>query len=334
MDVMAPSTLSALTEECIQGYEWPLHTRTDTRALVNLADVFSPAELERLHEGASASGPIVVTFLSSEYLGLLDLWVSHCVRLRLRFVVVACDHTTQVVLANRNIPHVRARLNVRASSAPKEFLSRQGFTAKGLSIIGLKYPILAYLLRVGLDVTLCDIDAILLQDPCAHVSNGHDILFQRVAYFPSPLAEVWGFAACSGYVFFRHSHATLAFVDDLLQMQGRVASDQIALNLSLLRCGVVWPGPLPPHRLRRDQVMPWFLEHAALNIDGHACGGRLRVRALPHEPFWRHSVLPFNRQSVVVAHPNSAKDCSSKSRVFSALGILPLGAEAPGGTRC
>src|SRR5207237_6335877 len=130
--------------------------------------------------------------------------------------------------------------------------------------------------------------------------------FQRVVYFPKPLAKIWGFSGCGGFVAYRASPRVSVFLDRVLAIQQEVSSDQLAFNLALFDDGVRWL-PVIEKTDDDEQRMASFATHASTRIQGKTKGLELTVEALPADGFWRHKFVPLDLNSTVLLHPNSPK---------------------------
>jgi hypothetical protein len=316
------AALASIRAGAIAGYDWPAGMDAARAPLHDLASVLDVDSLRRQATHLQTDKQIAVTFISSEYLGVGRIWLAAMKHLGLsNYLVIAGDPQARDTLAGWGAPHVEARLLPRASSC--DYVSRAGFSAKGLAMTALKFPVVRALLESGLDVVLSDADAMWLRDPVSHLQA--DIAFQRVCYFPSPVADFWGFAACSGFVFVRASQGCVRLLDDCIQEQTAVQSDQLALNLALLEAGSTWDAsaaeestrPLAANeRLRND-----FVAKSRVGIGGRIDRYGLKLLALPHHQFWRHAWVPAAADEMVICHPNSPKNDIEKQKSLAALGF-------------
>lgn len=270
-------------------------------------------------------GIVIITFISHEYLGVGLNWICSIKRLGLTNIIVICgDSETTKILKDDGIQCVEARINSCKLNA--DYRSPVGFTNKGLAMTALKFPIASALVKEGFSVVLSDADAVWLQDPTHHLEA--DIAFQRVAYFPDTIARLWGFVACSGFVFFRHSADIIGFLQDCIREQLLIQSDQLALNLALLQADTFWTNPpssfttySPDQDQHTSELLANFQEVARFPIRGLIGQYKLEVLALPHNQFWRHSWVAATHSEMVLCHPNSPKNDSGKIEVFKKLGI-------------
>lgn len=290
--------------------------------LNDLGAVLSLKELSRIAKLAQRRGRLTLGFLSEEYLQVGLRWLKALQAIgESSCLIVAGDAATCRVLKECGVLHVEARLKteVRKSS----YISPAGFSEKGLAMTALKFPVVSALLKEGYDVTMSDADAIWLQDPVPHFPVDVALAFQRVVYFPASIVALWGFAACSGFVFFRSSSAAIAFLDDCIREQGEVHSDQFALNLALLESDVLWEprlgGCATPLRSEEEGTSKErFLSLARFPIRGRVTRHEFSVCALPHHQFCRHDFVPITASEIVVFHPNSPKNAFDKMDVLTA----------------
>jgi hypothetical protein len=154
-----------------------------------------------------------------------------------------------------------------------------------------------------------------MRDPQPFLSRDVDIAFQRVVYFPKPLAKMWGFTGCGGFVAYRASPRVSAFLDRVLAIQQEVSDDQIAFNIALLEDGVRW-SPVLDWTEDDEERKDVFAAHAMKPIHGRTEGLKLSLEALPADAFWRHEFVPLDLGSTVLLHPNSPKSLEGKLEVF------------------
>jgi hypothetical protein len=194
-------------------------------------------------------------------------------------------------------------------------------------MIALKFPVVQFLVKSGYSVVLSDADAVWLHDPMPYL-RGSDIAFQRIDYHPAPIARLWGFAACTGFVFFRHNAKTIAFLDRCTDEHQLFHCDQVAMNVVLLEEEPDWycdhadwipPGGVVHHD--RGSLRAAFAKLAKSPIIGVLRQSGLQVLALPHDKFWRHRWIDSSLPDMVICHPNSPKNDLEKMKVFEAVGV-------------
>ncbi|MEY2564922.1 MAG: Nucleotide-diphospho-sugar transferase [Verrucomicrobiota bacterium] len=300
-------------------YSWDANCAEAKMPLNDLEAVLPLKQLFRVGNLAQRRGLLNLSFLSEEYLQVGLHWLkaiqaidgSSC-------LIIAGDASTCRVLKECDALHVEAKL--RTESGTASYVSPAGFSEKGLAMTALKFPVVRALLKEGYDVTMSDADAIWLQNPVPHFPDDAALAFQRVAYFPSSIVTLWGFAACSGFAFFRSSPAVIAFIDACIRAHREVHSDQLALNLALLESDVSWEPQIAesPMTLRDEEegTKERFLSLARFPIRGRVTRQEFSVCALPHHQFWRHEFVPAAPSEVIVFHPNSPKNASAKMHVL------------------
>jgi hypothetical protein len=310
-----------------EGFRWRSEMEPVRQMLIDLAPVVDRQELARQAALAARDRTVCVTFISQAYLRIGMAWLDAVQRLTLENVlVIAGDDPTRAAVAGRGVACVRAELP--AGHGDPAYLSASGFTWTGLALATLQFPIVRFLLAQGFDVVLSHADAIWLQDPLPYCRGLADIAFQRACYFPATIAQLWGFAACGGFVYCRAGSGTIDFLDLCVHECRQVQDDQIALNLALLEADTAWsrqePGPgasaWQPSATPAD-LQAWFAMMARYPLRGRTQRYGLDLLALPHHQFWRHNCVAASRAEMVVCHPNSPKNEQRKLKIFDALGI-------------
>jgi hypothetical protein len=310
-----------------QGFHWSPALQAVQQKWNDLASVIDPQKLQQQADLIQHNRTVIVTFISQEYLRVGMYWLGAMQRLALRNVlVIAGDEPTSAAMAARGVACVRADLGAEPRVA--SFQSVSGFTWKGLAMATLKIPVVRFLLAQGCDVVLSDVDALWLQDPLPHCCGLADIAFQRACYFPTALVQAWGFTVCSGFVYWRATNGTIAFLDSCLNESMQVQDDQIALNLALVEADPVWPhlelgtGSSAWHPgATLEDIRASFAAMARRPLRGWTRRFGLDLLALPHHQFWRHSLVTTTLSEMVVCHPNSPKDEPAKIKIFNAMGI-------------
>jgi Nucleotide-diphospho-sugar transferase len=303
----------------------PLHWHSDfdhaRLPLHNLDSVVDLRVLARLADNVQRDRCLCITFISQEYLGVGVRWIEAMRRLDVdNYVIIAGDSATHEFLKGVGVASIEARIDIRNISL--SYRSPFGFTAKGLGINALKFPVVNALLKEGYDVVMSDADALWLQNPMPYFPLAIDVAFQRVVYFPRSIVVEWGFAACSGFVFFRSKPCVASFVDHCIREHRTVQSDQLALNLALLDADTCWPTPGASDRpvsqsnLQQDELNILFEAAARNSIVGRVNRYGFNVLALPHREFWRHSFVRCHRSEMVICHPNSPKNDQEKIEAF------------------
>lgn len=301
--------------ESIQGYEWP--TRLGNIMVKDeIVPRFNKEVLLKLAFNSSEESYFIITFLSIEYFNLGLLWVKHAIRAGVRrFAVAAVDTETAEKLHNLNIPHFKVELPPIILEMTFEN-NRGGFNGKAMALINSRTQIIKFLLESGVNVLLCDIDAIIIKNPSSTLNNGNEITFQRVVYFPKPLAIIWGFTVCCGFVAFRASTEIVNLLDRVINIQKTVSSDQLALNLALWEYNVEWA--LNRNSIEAEEMqISEFTALASNSIFGRLPKTGIKLEALPATTFWRHKFVSLDHNLILVLHPNSPKSLQGKLDVFS-----------------
>jgi hypothetical protein len=300
-----------LVETCYNGYEWP----KKFSGYIAKIDVKIFKKIIKLY---NINSTVFVTFLSKEYLGVGKLWLTHFNKLKIKqLIVIAVDIETSVYLDSLKIPSCLVDLSA-ISKGKNNFKSQTGFTSKGLAITNLKYPIVKLILKLGYDALLIDIDAILLKPIPKKYFVDIDIAFQRVVYFPDPIAKVWSFTACSGFVFFRSNNTVISLLNDAIKIQKKIYDDQITLNVALFNCNVKWLKVQNiSHNLELKERKKHFTINSSKVIYGIGVKKGIRVKALPPKIFWRNDIVPLEISKVILFHPNSEKTEVEKLKKLS-----------------
>lgn len=312
-------------ESSLEGLLWDAASDGARKPLYDLNTVVDAEALAATATTNATERTIAVTFMSREYARVGLNWVEAMRRLGWsHYLVIAGDLQTRRALDALSVPCVEARVADGATDA--SYVSAVGFTRKGLAMTALKFPIVRALLRLGLSVIMSDADAVWLKNPMTPIASWDvDVAFQRVVYFPKAIASLWGFAACSGFVFFRSTPGTIALLEACVNEHRGVQDDQVALNLALLGAGTRWPQSVPrsdTERCRNEaDLISEFRRAARRAIRGRATKYGLDVMALPHHQFWRHDWLEADRCEMVICHPNTPKDDSEKMKRFKELGL-------------
>lgn len=281
--------------------------------------------LTAIGSARETGGTVAVTFISQEYARVGLNWIEAMRRLGLRnYLVIAGDIPTCRALDALSVARVESRLEKAVTDTA--YVSPVGFTQKGLAMTALKFPIIHTLLRLGLNVIMSDADAVWLKNPMTEISNWEvDCAFQRVVYFPRAIAALWGFAACSGFAFFRSSAGTTALLEACIDEHRGVQDDQVAMNLALLSAGTRWAqNVLRPdlERVRTEaDLISDFRREGRRPIRGRTKEHSLELMALPHHQFWRHNWFDMDRSEMVICHPNTAKSDGEKMKRFEELGM-------------
>ncbi|HYZ23725.1 MAG TPA: putative nucleotide-diphospho-sugar transferase [Rhodopila sp.] len=318
------------------SYAWPPHMIAAAMPLYDLSAAMDLAALAttaaRIHSGRE----IIFAIVSREYTRIGLNWVAAMRRLGLaNFFIVACDEETAGRFSRRGVPNVLARID--EAGLDPSFVSTTGFSAKGLAVSTFKFPVAEFLVRAGYSVVMSDADAVWLRDAMPHL-RGADVAFQRIVYHPPAITSLWGFAACGGFLSFRASAQVLVFIRNCIVEQRAIFCDQIAINMALVESGPDWrcvhpDWHVPPPGTLSDQARreALFARCAAAPITAELQDTGCRVLALPHDAFWRHSVVTPDPRTMIVGHPNSPKDDAEKIKLLESFNLrfVPAEAEPP-----
>jgi Nucleotide-diphospho-sugar transferase len=312
--------------ELAGSFSWASSVLPVTRPLHDLGAMTDLNKLAEVAAAANNRKELFFTLVSKEYINTGLNWVYAIRRLGLsNFLVIAGDKVTYEQFDQLGV-HV-IHVDIDESKFDESFVSHVGFTAKGLAMIALKFPVTNFLLQCGYNVTFSDSDAVWLRDPTAYL-QGTDIAFQRVAHHPPQISSLWSFAACTGFVFFRHSKEAITFMGQCITEHRSFYSDQVAMNLALLEANPDWVCEhgswMPPGgdiRYDKDQRLATFAKLMQFPIIGQLRQSRLKALALPHDKFWRHLWVTASVPDMVICHPNSPKDDLEKMKIFDTLGI-------------
>jgi hypothetical protein len=323
----ADGELSArIRSELAGGFTWHSSVMQACRPLEDLSTVMNLGKLADVAATVNNGKELSFTLISKEYIQTGLNWINAMHRLGLdNFLVICGDRFTSETLGERGVPNVLA--DIDESAFDSAFVALDGFSAKGLSMITLKFPITQFLLRCGYDVIFSDADAVWLQDPMPYM-RGADLAFQRVVYHPPSISSLWGFAACTGFVFFRHGPKMIAFMDECIKEHHSFHCDQVSMNVALFegdpdwRCeDVVWTSPGADVWDDEVQRRARYTHFRQFPITGELRRGGLRVVALPNDKFWRQRWVSGSLQDIVICHPNAPKDDLEKMKVLAAMGV-------------
>ncbi len=321
-------------DELAHEFAWPPSMIRSTKPLQDLAAVIDPDRLAEVAAAANHNNNLTFTLISKEYIQTGINWIHAMQRAGCNdFLVVCGDRFSYETLSGRGIHLVRAHLD--DDEFDTSFVSRVGFTAKGLAMIALKFPVARFLVNAGYSVIFSDADAVWLRDPRPYIA-GTDIAFQRIDHHPGAISRLWGFAACTGFIGFAPNPETASFLDSCVEQHHAFHSDQVALNAALLHGEAAWhcghadwtpPGVVDHHDRPTRQIA--FAKVMSAPITGELKHSGLRLLALPHDRFWRHPWITSPLGEMVICHPNSPKDDAEKMKILEAIGVRfsPAGSE-------
>jgi hypothetical protein len=314
--------------ELIERFSWPVGMDKLTMPLRNIDAVIDRRQLLNVAAKAHLAGTLALALLSHEYVRTGLMWISAMRRLGWsNILIVACDPTIAALLDQYNVPNVRASID--DARLDRNWVTPSGFSPKGTGVTAFKFPVARLLIQFGFNVFISDVDALWLRDPLPFVQDA-DVAFQRVAYHPDAIAKEWGFAACSGFVWFRAADCSLTFVERCIDTNLSVCCDQVAMNLALYGAEQHWNCQQPDWWASfPDGSADWVAREAAFArvatwpITGTDKTTGARLLALPHDKFWRHAMVSTDSSRIVICHPNSPHDDTGKIAIFDAMGLRP-----------
>lgn len=313
---MNPDQLKKICDNAKRNTEWP-----DGAELLK-AGLFDPSsvlEVDRLVEFASrvqTRGAVTVSFATHDFVPLALIWAKAIQRCNITNYLIVCgDAPAYEILDAYGLPVIRAHIDT--DTLNRNFSSKWGRTARQLAMSAIKFPVVGVILDHGFDVVMSDIDAIWCRDPYPFFGKDVDVAFQRVVYLPPAVVQFWGFAICSGFIYFKSSPAARSLLKESARWNTQMQSDQIAANLALLSLDIRWdtpPGYGQPWPMSPETATAQFSAFAGHSFRGVTADGQLTALALSHKQFWRH---PFVTPSdMVICHPNSPRDPSEKLKVL------------------
>lgn len=315
---------SDLLSQCTSGYEWKDEMLEHTKPLHSLNGILDFDSFYSIVKTWEVSRPVVITFLSKEYLSVGEIWISKMKQTSTKqYLIIATDEETKFFLDSTHEPNCRVWLDESAHSS-LSFLSRTGFTEKGLSVTAVKFPVVREILKINFDVFLMDIDALLLSNLPFSFFSKIDVAFQRVVYFPEPIARVWKFAACSGFIWFKSNKKTIELLNNVIEEQLKVYSDQLAFNIALWKSKIKWRYSNNSEKGQTEKLdtKDFFIENHKKKIFGIAETRGIKFCALPTYSFWRNDFIPFNPINILVFHPNSPKSSEGKIQMFKKYNLI------------
>ncbi|WP_158810452.1 putative nucleotide-diphospho-sugar transferase [Beijerinckia sp. L45] len=322
MAIPSPQAKTQIRSDIIQQCSWRAEFSELQKPLFDIAKMIDVEELARLARAIQIDNQVIVTVVSIEYINVGINWILAMKRVgKSNFIVIAGDELamesllkyeiTCVVLKNNNDYDSFGDINVFS-----------GFSAKGLGLTTHKFPVVRFLVECGYDVIFSDADAFWLLDPSPYLADT-DIAFQRIARYPRPIVATWGFAVCTGFLFFRSNEKVIQLLNQCIIEHQSVYSDQAAMNLALLEFDADWSGEadLDDATVSVDER---FSAKALQNISGRLDRNNATLRALRHDRFWRHKFVRHAESEMVICHPNSPKNDAGKMRILGSVGAISL----------
>jgi hypothetical protein len=309
-----------IESNCLNGFNWRENEKYCKQGLLSLNDMLDFGVLNSLTANYKKNEVTFITLLSREYLGVGKLWLEMIGRIKVnQFIVFMVDEETDNLLQSLKVPFCRIALN-KNEFPDKNFTSRIGFDEKGLAITALKFPVIRTLLHSGFNVLYLDIDALLLKPLPKSFFRNTDCAFQRVAYHPQTIVNEWGFALCSGFMWFRSNKKTIQLISEAISFNQQTFCDQIAVNLAVWKSMISWDNGMGVKLTYQDSPKEQFLHDAPLTINGLGSKFAIRIRALPATTYWRNDIVPLIFERVILFHPNSPKTDHGKLQIFKKFG--------------
>jgi hypothetical protein len=247
--------------------------------------------------------PLVITFADSNYLPLLQIWLSRLKELGVARVKVFClDSKTADWCASQSVSAAQIHWSGNLSELWVQRI--QVFSA---------------LLAAGEEFVHSDTDAIWIKNPLRTGSAcglEEDLIFSQGTVWPPDVHDRWGFVLCCGWFRAKPTLATQAFFQGLeADVQG-TGDDQISVNRLLAMLGAQWEARTGDYQLPfRDRMVQCWMRP----IRAKTTAGPLSVAMLPHREFQR---LPEASEQAVVKHFLTPKNCQQKLSVLKEHGLI------------
>ncbi len=301
---MNEKLLEEIRQKSTAGLKWPAGFDMLT-LMANRGKMRQSVEKTCRALKVNAGESLVIGLLSTEYIEVGKLWIEHVSRCQVNYLIAATDQPTIDFLLQNNLPHIDATVMTDCIE-------------KWLAVTSVKFQVAMALIKLGIDVVMCDIDALPLRHPRELLVHGADISFQRTMHFPRPLAEEWGFAACTGFVSFKASVAVEKFLALVLKKhRWDTCDDQVAFNLALIESEIEWHCNIAAQAADATLRQQRFIAAADRHFLGNIRKFSLTVNALPADTCWRHLFIKPDLAKVVILHPNSARSQNDKLVVIS-----------------
>jgi len=258
------------------------------------------------------SDPIIYSVVNADYVLLAKEWARRVTAVSGKQVTFACADRDSL-LDLQSLGYACMDFSGLDSLAAASYGSLAFPSQHAAYTSSLKFRAALSFLQAGKDCIYSDVDAFWIRDPLPYLQASFSLAFQAGS-FPPVAKEVWGFAACAGFMMFRLGRDVESFVGKVIERLD--GSDQLALNQVMLdECAVQWQR-LPSGWEHCDPGRGWVDP-----IIGKCSLSGLVFYALPHVYFQRHNVTHESAEAAVVCHPNSPKNQGQKIEVFRRLGL-------------
>lgn len=291
------------------SYQYNLDQMVDLRSIVRYKELLT-RDWKRLAVTVSHNKRVIITFCNQSYLKTLSCWIQLYKKTgNKNLLVFALDQETKDYCESHGVSSHYIRIDIASS---------------GLSRLWRERLLIARdLVKLGLSVTLTDIDAFWLDDPSSHLFDpNYDIVSSVGTRFPPQVYEAIGKVLCFGLICFNPTPKTLRVLNRCVDTYDKFQDDQRCLNFILLEAGLKISQP--EHASITQLPMP-DSETGLISFndtDLHAtteCG--LRVKLLSHKLFQR---IFDGTQRPIVSHLLSPKDCESKQYCLDRINDYPV----------
>lgn len=102
-----------------------------------------------------------------------------------------------------------------------------------------RIAVVEHVLRAGVSVLQCDIDALLLRNPFPELAKSKGDVVGQSGVMPPSVAKVWGYTVCLGFIYYRATEKTLGWFRLAHHYFAVAPDDQVAFNAALRHCGAV-----------------------------------------------------------------------------------------------
>lgn len=270
--------------------------------------------------------PLILTFVSEDYIPVGRNWLRHVARLApaAEVRIIALDRPTQAafpadIVAYDPVPEVGSGSGSGPGSGPGSGEVEGVGGTKETGPLGAlwvhRIEVIRAALESGRDVIHSDADAVWLRDPLPHFAAcDSEMVFTQGTVWPSDVHKNHGLVLCCGLFYLASTPAVRGFVKDAARRVALDQDDQTSINRLIDANGVAWKIDAPYRIGFRKQE---FLASRQVIRSDVATGPSVAV--LPHHLFPR--MMDKLAPDTVVAHPLSPKDNAAKIAALSRLGL-------------
>ena len=257
---------------------------------------------------ASVNKKLTITFCDKNYITVLDKW--------LNFYQSAGNNNLFVFSLDKATLEFCRKKDIKSS------LVQIDIKSQGLHLLWHeRMRIVTSLVKIGIDVTLTDVDAIWLGDPIQHLcDNNYDIVSSMGTTFPREVYNKFGFVLCFGLITFNSTPHTLKLLHDCLNVFDEYRDDQKCLNNMLLKMSNLKvhnkqasTTQLP--KVDSNELVDLYNEDISIEADSG-----LKIKVLSHKKFQR-LFDPTTRP--IVAHLLTPKEANAKNSLFDLIKQYP-----------